>query len=83
MRRKAKRTYYIERVRQCEHIFELHRMRGYGCFSRQSCAMFALMGAAALSGTHHAQCGLHSIMVALRFVLSSVFAPAISSLLPS
>ena len=83
MRRKAKRTYYIERVRQCEHIFELHRMRGYDCFSRQPCALFALMGAAALSGTHRSQCGLHSIVVALRFVLSSDFTPALSSLLPS
>ena len=71
VRRKAKRTYYIERVRQCEHIFELHRMRGYGCFSRQPCTLFALMGAAALSGTHHAQCGLHSIVVA--FTLCLIF----------
>ena len=47
-REKAKHMYYIERVRQCEHIFELHRMRGYGCFSRQPCVLFASMGAAAL-----------------------------------
>ena len=29
MSRKAKRMYYVERVRECERVFEPHRRRGY------------------------------------------------------
>ena len=29
---KAKRTYYVERVWECERVFELHRAQGHDCF---------------------------------------------------
>ena len=51
VRRKAKRTYVesnVERVWECECIFELHRTWGCGCSSRQSHALFESLGAAAL-----------------------------------
>ena len=51
--RRAKRTYYVERVRECERVFEPHRTRGYGCFSRRPRVLFASLGAGALSCTRH------------------------------
>ena len=51
VRRKAKRTYYVESVRECERVFEPHRMRRYGGFSRRPHALFASLGAAAPSRT--------------------------------
>ena len=43
---------YTERVRGHERGFEMHRSRGYGRFSRRPHALFASLGAAALSCTH-------------------------------
>ena len=51
VRRKAKRTNYVERVRECEQVFEPHRTQRYGGFSRQPHTLFALLGAAAPSRT--------------------------------
>ena len=73
VRKRAKRMYYVERVRECEHVFEPHGMQGYGRFSRRPCTLFALVGAAALSRTHRS---LHSVVAAFtRSIFSSVFAP--------
>ena len=52
VRRKAKRTHYVERVQNHEHVFEPYRMQRYGRFSRQPHTLFALLGAAALPRTH-------------------------------
>ena len=84
--RRAKRTYYVERVRECERIFEPHRTRGYGCFSRRPRVLFASLGAGALSCTRHSWRRLHSVMAA--FTLCLLFRLrgrllALSSLLPS
>ena len=49
LRRKAKRTYFFERVRECERVFEPHKTRGYGRLSRRPHALFTLLGATALS----------------------------------
>ena len=35
VRRRPKRTNYVERVRECERGFELHRTHSFGCFSRR------------------------------------------------
>ena len=56
LRRKAKRTYFFERVRECERVFAPHRTRGYGRLSRRPHALFALLGATALSRTHCSRC---------------------------
>ena len=73
VRRRPKRTYYIERVWGCKRGFELHRTQGYGHFSRRPRALF---GAAALSCTHHSRRGLHSVVAAFTLsVFLSVFAP--------
>ena len=71
--RKAKRMYYryVERVRQCKRVFEPHRMRGYGRFLRRPRALFASLGAAALSRTHRSRHGLHGVVAA--FTLSLLF----------
>ena len=73
MRGKAKRMHYrfVERVRQCKRVFEPHRMRGYGRFSRRPRALFASLGAAALSRTHRSRRGLHGVVAA--FTLSLLF----------
>ena len=55
LRRKAKRTYYVERVRECERVFGPHLTRGYGRFTRRPRALFASLGAAALSRTHRSR----------------------------
>ena len=84
VRRKAKRTHYIERVWECERVFKPHRTRRYGCFSRRPYALFASLGVAALSCTHRSRCGLQGFGAA--FTLSSSFsrqALAHSSSLPS
>ena len=54
--RQSIRTHYVERVRECERVFEPHRTRRYGRLSRWPCALFALLGAAALSRTHRLMC---------------------------
>ena len=79
VRRRAKRTYYFERVRECERVFEPHRTRGYGRFSRRPHALFASLGAAALSRTHCSQ--LHSVMAAFTLCLLSFARQAPSSFL--
>ena len=72
--------YYVERVRECEHVFEPHRMQGYGRFSRRPCTLFALVGAAALSRTHRS---LHSVVAAFtRSIFSSIFTPGFQLFLP-
>ena len=50
VRRRAKHT--LKELQGCECSFELHRMRGYGCFLRRPHALFASLGAGALSCTH-------------------------------
>ena len=76
VRKRAMRMYYVERVRECERVFELHGMQGYDHFSRRPCTLFALLGAAALSRTHRSQHRLHSIVAAfMHSFFSSVFAP--------
>ena len=69
MRKKAKRTHYVERVQECERVFESHRMRRYGGFSRRSSALFALLGAIALSRTHRSRRGLHGVEAAFTLCL--------------
>ena len=88
LRRKAKRMYYVERVRECERVFKPRRNTRYGRFSRRPCALFASLGAAALSRTHHSQRGLHGVEAAFTLsVFSFVLAPgsyiAFFSSLPS
>ena len=61
VRRKAKRTHYVERVRECERVFEPHRTRRYGRLSRPLRALFASLGAAALSRTYRSRRGLHGV----------------------
>ena len=61
VRRKAKHTNYIERVRECERVFEPHRTWRHGRLSRRPRALFASLGAADLSCTHRSQRGLHGI----------------------
>ena len=68
-RRKAKCTHYVERVRECERVFELHRTRRYGSFSRRPHAFFASLGAAALSRTHHSRRELHGVEAAFTLCL--------------
>ena len=69
VRRKAKCTHHVERVRDCECLFELHRTRRYGGFSRRPHALFASLAAAALSHTHHSRCGLHDVEAAFTLCL--------------
>ena len=86
VRRKAKRTHYIERVRECECIFELHRTQRYGQFSRWPHTLFVLLGAAALSRTHRSRRRLHSVEAAFTLCLLLCFRArllALSSSLPS
>ena len=64
MRRKAKCVYYVERVGECERVFEPHRTQGYGRFSRRPLTLFALLGAAALSHTHCYRRGFQGVVVA-------------------
>ena len=71
VRRKAKCTHYIERVWECERVFEPHRTWRYGCFSRRPCALFPSLGAAALSRTHRSRHGLQGVEAT--FTLSSLF----------
>jgi len=51
VRRKAKRTHYVERVWECECVFKPHRTQRYGGFSRRPCTLFASLGAATLCRT--------------------------------
>ena len=86
VRRKAKRTHYIERVWGCECVFELHRTRRYSQFSRRPRTLFASLGAAALSRTHRSRCRLHGGEAAFTLCLLLCFCTgllALSSLLPS
>ena len=69
MRKKAKRVYYVERVQECERVFESHRTRRYGGFSRRSSTLFALLGAIALSRTHRSRRGLHGVEAAFTLCL--------------
>ena len=50
--------------RDREHIFGPHRTWGYGRLSRRPHALFASLGAAALSRTHRSRCGLHGVVAA-------------------
>ena len=86
VRRQAKRTHYVERVWECEHVFEPHRTQRYGRLSRRPCTLFASLGAAALSCTHRSRRGLHSVEAAFTLCLLLRFHPrllALSSSLPS
>ena len=86
VRRQAKRTHYVERVWECEHVFEPHRTQRYGCFSRRPCTLFASLGAAALSCTHRSRRRLHSVEAAFTLCLLLRFHArllALSSSLPS
>ena len=86
VRRKAKRTHYIERVWKCECVFEPHRTRRYSQFSRRPHTLFASLGAAALSHTHHSRPSLHGIEAAFTLCLLICFHTrllALSSSLPS
>ena len=69
VRRKAKHMYYVERVRECECVFEPHRMRGYRHFSRRSWTLFASLDAAALSCTQRPRCRLHRVVAAFTLCL--------------
>ena len=69
VRRQAKRTHYVERVRECERVFEPHRMQRYGRLSRRPCTLFALLSAAALSCTHRSRRGLHGFEAAFTLCL--------------
>ena len=73
------------KVQKCKHVFEPHRMQRYGRFSRWPHALFALLGAAALSHTHRSQRGLHSVEAAFTLCLLCFCARllALSSSLPS
>ena len=75
VRRKAKCTHYVERVQECERVFELHRTQRYGRLSRRPRALFASLGAAALYRTHRFRHGLHGIETAFTLSVFSVFAP--------
>ena len=69
-----------------EHVFGPHRTWGYGRLSRQPHALFASLGAAALSRTHRSRCGLQCCGCIYALLLSSLpflrQAPS-SPLLPS
>ena len=69
VRRKAKCTHYVERVWECERVFEPHRTQRYGHFSRRPHALFASLGAAALSRTHRSQRKLHGVEAAFTLCL--------------
>ena len=69
VRRKAKCMHYVERVQECERVFELHRMQRYGRLSRWLRALFASLGAAALSPTHRSRCRLHGVEAAFTLCL--------------
>ena len=72
VRRQSVPTTLIE-FQGCERGFAPHRTRRYG----QPHALFAALGAAALSRTHHSQHGLHGVVAAFTFsVFSSIFVPA-------
>ena len=64
VRKKAKRTHYVERVWKYERVFEPHRTREYGSFSRRPRALFASLATTALSHTHRSWCGLHGVEAA-------------------
>ena len=66
----------LKEFQGCEHGFAPHRLRGYGRFSRRPHVLFATLGTAALSHTHHSQSGLHSVVAAFTLsVFPSVFMP--------
>ena len=76
-------------VRERERIFEPLRMRRYGHLSRRPCALFALLGAAALSRTHRSRRGLHGVeavftlcLLCFRARLLALSSPLPSQLLP-
>ena len=76
LRRKAKRTYFFERVRECERVFAPHRMRGFGRLSRRPHALFALLGATALSlELIVLDVDFMVLWLHLRSVFSSIFEP--------
>ena len=86
VRRKAKCTHYVERVRECERVFEPHRTRRYGRLSRRPRALFASLGAAALSRTYRSRRGLHGVDASFTLCLLLRFRArllAVSSALPS
>ena len=79
--RRAKHTYYVERVSRIECGFAPHRTWGYDSFSRWPRALFATVGTAALSRTHRFQRRLLGIVAA--FTLSVSSPVALSFSLPS
>ena len=74
VRRKAKCMHYIERVTECEHVFEPHKTRGYGRISTQPHALFASLGAAALFVLIVLDADFTALWLHLRSVFSSIFA---------
>ena len=66
----------LKEFRGCERDFKPHRTRGYGHFSRQPGALFASLGAAALSHTHRSRSELHRVVATFTLsIFSSVFTP--------
>ena len=78
--------HYVERIQECERIFEPYRTRRYGCLSRRPRALFTTLGAAALSRTHRSRRRLHGVEAAFTLCLLLRFRArllALSSSLPS
>ena len=69
VRRKAKCTHFVERVRECERVFKLHRTRRYSRLSRRPRALFASLGAAALFRTHRSRRGPYGVEAAFTLCL--------------
>ena len=86
VRRKAKCMHYVERIRECEPVFEPHRTQKYGRLPRRPRPLFASLGAAALSRTHRSRRGLHGVEAVFMLCLLLRFCfrlLALSSSLPS
>ena len=82
VRRQAKRTHYVERVRECERVFEPHRTQRYGRISKRPCTLFTLLGAAALSCIHCSRRGLHGDEAAFTLCLLRFRARLLDLFLP-
>ena len=86
VRRKPKRTHYIERIWECECVFKPHRTQSYGRLPRWPRVLFASLGAAVLSRTHRSRSWLHGVEAAFTLCLLLCFHArllALSSSLPS
>ena len=79
VRRKAKHMHYVERVRECERIFEPHKTWRYGRLSRRPRALFASLSAAVSLILIVLDADFMALRLHLRSVFSSVFVPGSSS----